>query len=126
MPTIIACADWESRSHLTREAMMEKRTKAMIGAAAGVAAAAAVAGIVAVRRSGTAPTVYRVSPGKDGWTVGTAGSDGAGSSGGMFATKREAVGVARKLAAENAPSQLVIQRTDGTIQTRHAYGIDAG
>jgi hypothetical protein len=101
---------------------MEKKTKAILGAAAGVAGAAAVAGIIAARRSSGGVTTYRVGPGEEGWAVGTDGAQPSAT----FPTKREAVTAGRKLATENAPSHLIIQRADGTIQTRHAYGIDEG
>lgn len=100
---------------------MEKKTKAMIGAAAGVATAVAVAGIVASRRSTVTAMTYRVEAGEEGWSV---KKDGAQPPEGTYGTKREAVAAGRKLATENAPSHLVIQRADGTIQARHAYGLD--
>lgn len=99
---------------------MERKTKAMIGAA-GVATAAAVAGVLVARRSGGAPpTSYLVRAGEAGWTVGT---NGAESPSATYGTKREAVAAGRKLAAEHAPSHLIIERIDGTIQARHAYDL---
>jgi hypothetical protein len=101
---------------------MERKTKAVIGAAAGVAAAAAVAGVVMARRSsGTAPVSYLVRAGETGWTVST---NGAETTAATYGTKREAVAAGRKAAAEHAPSHLTIERTDGTTQARHSYGPD--
>jgi hypothetical protein len=100
---------------------MKKSTKAAVGAAVGVGVAAAVAtGIAAVRR-GRAMAAYVVQPGNDGWALST---DGASSPLSVHATKREAVAAARELARKHLPSQLVIHRTDGTIQARHSYGED--
>lgn len=100
------------------------RNKAIAGAAvAGVAAAAATAaGIMASRRGGGGtPVTYHVRPAKDGWTVSPEGASAAAST---HSTKRAAVTEARRLAGEHAPSQLVIHRTDGTVQARHSYEVD--
>lgn len=99
---------------------MDRTTKAIVGLAVGVAGVAAAAGVVAARR-GSAPVTYHVRPGADGWTVAAAGATEAEST---HATKQEAVRAARELAGRAAPSHLIIHRTDGTIQTRHAYGVD--
>jgi hypothetical protein len=102
---------------------MKKTTRntAIAGAAvAGVAAAAATARIIVGRR-GRTPVTYHVRPVEDGWTV---GPDGAGAPASTHATKRAAVTEARRLAGEHAPSQLVIHRTDGTVQARHSYEVD--
>jgi hypothetical protein len=101
---------------------MKKSTKnkAMAaGAAAAGLAAVAAAGIVVSRRAG-AEVVYHVRPGKGGWAVVTEGSDTPMDT---HATKREAVTAARQLAGQNAPSQLVIHRTDATVQARHRYRV---
>jgi hypothetical protein len=99
------------------------RNRAIAGAAvAGVAAAAATAGILVRRRGGT-PITYHVRPTEDGWTVGPEGADAPAST---HSTKRAAVTEARRLAGEHAPSQLVIHRTDGTVQARHSYEVDGG
>lgn len=97
------------------------RNKAIAGAAvAGVAAAATAAGIMVSRRGGT-PITYHVRPAEDGWTV---SPEGASAPASTHSTKRAAVTEARRLAGEHAPSQLVIHRTDGTVQARHSYEVD--
>jgi hypothetical protein len=102
---------------------MKKSTKnkAMAAGAAAVGlAAAAAAGIAVARRAG-AEVTYHVRPREDGWAVVTEGSETPLAT---HATKREAVTAARQLAGRNAPSQLVIHRTDATIQARHRYRVD--
>jgi hypothetical protein len=99
---------------------MKKSTKAAIGAAVGVAAAAATAGVIVARRGG-GTAAYVVQPTEGGWALRT---DGAASPLSTHATKREAVDAARELARKHLPSQLVIHRTDGTIQARHSYGAE--
>jgi hypothetical protein len=101
---------------------MKKSTKnkAMVAgvAAAGVAAMAA-AGIVAGRRA-RADGAYHVRPGNESWDVAMAGVDTALAS---HPNKRDAVAAARRLAREHAPSELVIHRSDGTVQARHRYQV---
>ena len=66
--------------------------------------------------------VYWVSPDKDrGWQVKLEGKTRPLS---LPPTKQQAVSYARQVASENEPSQLFIQRADGTIQTEHTYGRD--
>lgn len=93
--------------------------KKIIGATAGVAAAAA-AGLAVKKRMG-APTVYHVQPTDEGWAVQAEGAKRASST---HKTKKEAVTEGRSLATNQAPSHLVIHRVDGSIQDRHAYGIE--
>lgn len=103
---------------------MKKTTRntAIAGAAMAGVAAAATAGIMVSRRGGGATSAtYHVRPAKDGWTVGT---EGAGAPASTHSTKRAAVTEARRLAGKHAPSQLVIHRTDGTVQARHSYEVD--
>jgi hypothetical protein len=72
------------------------------------------------RRAG-AEVIYRVRPAVGGWAVVTEGSDTPVAA---HDTKREAVTAARRLAGQNAPSQLVIHRSDATIQARHRDRVD--
>jgi hypothetical protein len=102
---------------------MKKSTKnkaLAAGAAAAGLAAVAAAGIAVSRRAGS-EAVYHVRPGDDGWVVVTEGSETPVAT---HAAKREAVTAARRLAGQHAPSQLVIHRTDATIQARHRYRVD--
>lgn len=90
-------------------------TRKIIGATAGVAAAAAAGLAVAHKRRSR---VYHVRPADDGWVL---EAEGAKRPESTYQTKRAAVSAARSFAAGKAPSELVIHRADGTIQDRHAY-----
>jgi len=91
----------------------------LIAAAVGVAAAAA-AGLVAFKTvRGKERTVYHLMPHEDGWQV-TRQDEGKPRL--VRERKQEASSEARDLARDNEPSQLVIHRADGTVQTVHTYG----
>lgn len=102
----------------------------MIGAAAGVAAAATAAVVVsrkpelkkklgdAASRMVSRMTVYHVKRSGDRWAVEIEGAARASS---LHATKKEALAAARDFASNKRPSQLVIHRVDGTIQDTHSY-----
>jgi hypothetical protein len=98
---------------------MKKRTKTAVAVGVGVAAAATAGIVIARRASGAA--AYVVASADDGWSV---RADGASSPISTHATKRDAVESARALARANAPSELVIHRTDGTVQARHSYAVE--
>lgn len=87
---------------------------------AGVAVAATAAAVV-VRGLGSPRRTYQVSPIDEGWVVAATGSSAALST---HATKKEALEAARALAREKAPSRLVIQRLDGTVQAEHSYDVE--
>ena len=101
---------------------MDKSTK-IIGAAAGVAGA--VAGIAAARKrrngSDDGEATYHVRPRDEGWAVEREGSKRAES---RHDTKRAALTAARELAHAQAPSRLVIHRSDDTVQDDHRYEAD--
>ncbi len=100
------------------KSMMDGKGK-FLAAAVGVATAAA-AGIVAFKTaSGKSRTVYHLMPHKDGWQV---RKDNSGKPELVREHKQDARSEARDLAHDHEPSQLVIHRTDGTIQTVHTYG----
>lgn len=91
----------------------------MIAAALGVAAAAA-AGVAAYKTfAGKQRKVFHLMPHEEGWQVTRAGEDSPEA---VHDRKRKARSAARDLARANEPSQLVIHRADGTIQTVHTYG----
>jgi hypothetical protein len=92
----------------------------IIGAAAGVAAAATAIGVAAAKRRGKT-TTYHVKPADDGWTL---EAEGAKKPESTHTTKRGAVRAGRKLAGDKAPSHLVIHRVDGSVQRQHGYGLD--
>lgn len=70
----------------------------------------------------TVPTVYEVVAREEGWAVQQTGADRASS---LHANKREAVSAGRELAKNHAPSLLVIQRQDGSVQDRVSYDAPA-
>lgn len=62
---------------------------------------------------------YRSSDTK--WQVKKTGNDHASS---VHDLKEEAIAAGRTLAKANQPSQLVIHKMDGTIETEYTYGGD--
>jgi len=92
---------------------------AMIATALGVAATAA-AGFVAVRAaSGRDRKVFHLMPHEKGWQVKKASADKAELT---RETKKEALDAGRDVARKHEPSQLVVHRSDGTIQSAMTYG----
>lgn len=63
--------------------------------------------------------VYHVSSHDDGWKIQAEGSTAPVKAVG---TKNEALSAARDIARDNEPSQVVVHRLDGTIQTHYTYG----
>lgn len=63
---------------------------------------------------------YLVTP-RDGggWAVQAAGASRATN---VYDDKKQAVAKARKLARERSPSQLLVYKRDGTVQTEQTYG----
>ncbi len=61
---------------------------------------------------------FVVSPHEEGWQVQQAEADDTPE---IFATKKEAVEAGRKQAREHAPSELIVQKQDGTIQETFTY-----
>lgn len=82
-------------------------------------AAGALMGFTALRKWASTPVVLHVVPDGDQWKV----TQEDGQSVETFERKKEAVSAARDLAHRRIPSQLVIHRSDGTIQTRHTYEV---
>ena len=64
-------------------------------------------------------TAYEVVPHPDGWAVQKVGADRATS---VHGTKKEAVEAGRTVAGDHEPSQLIVQRQDGTVQDSFTYG----
>lgn len=62
--------------------------------------------------------VYHVATHEDGWKV---EREDTGEPVSTHATKEEAVDAARSLAQATEPSQVVVHRMDGTIQTNYTY-----
>jgi hypothetical protein len=97
---------------------MKKGTKQAVAAAVGAGVmVAAAAGVMAARRS-TASKVYMLTREGDEWSIREAGGATPVSA---HATKKEAMEAARTLARESAPSELIVHRVDGTVQSRHGY-----
>jgi hypothetical protein len=100
-------------------------------AAAGIGVAVAAAAGLAVHHArkadihllnGKADKIYHLKPDADAWELTL---EGDSRSYGSFATKDEGLEVARAMANENQPSELVIHLADGSEQKRHSYGTDA-
>lgn len=66
-------------------------------------------------------TVYHVVPDGTKWRVKVEGSALSGRS---FSLKESAISYARQQAKANEPSQVVVHKKDGTIQTEWTYGSD--
>jgi len=66
-------------------------------------------------------TVYWVSPHSGNWKVQREGSDKPAN---VYPTKAEAIERGMELAKNNRPSQLMIQRADGTIEDERTYDSD--
>ena len=64
-------------------------------------------------------TVYEVAPQESLWKVQRRGANRASRT---FKNRAPAIGFRKVLSQNNKPSQLVIRKTDGTIQTEHTYG----
>jgi Uncharacterized protein conserved in bacteria (DUF2188)/Phasin protein len=80
-------------------------------------AAASLNEAEAAAANGGEPT-FNVLPREDGWAVQVAGASRATS---VHATKEEAVERARALAADRAPSRLVVHKKDGSVQDTVSY-----
>lgn len=92
----------------------------LIAGAAGLAAAATAAGAVLYKTKGGSGnrTVYHVKPDGEGWVV---KGDGAERAVSTHDTKKEALTAARELAHGKAPSQLVVHKSDGSVQEKFSY-----
>ena len=64
--------------------------------------------------------VYEVAPKGDLWTLRERG----GGAPTAYPNKAFAVEAGRRIANLNKPSQLIIKKADGTIETEHTYGSD--
>jgi len=64
-------------------------------------------------------TTFHVAPHEDGWKV---AAEGVKTPASVHATKDEALTAAREIAKKAEPSQVVVHRMDGTIQTQFGYG----
>lgn len=84
---------------------------------------ATVATTAAAATDGPARKVYHVAPHDEGWKVEAVGASRATT---VTGTKAEALEAARELGRNQAPSQIVIHRLDGTIQDSFTYDADAG
>ncbi len=98
--------------------------KKNVAAAVGVAAAvvAGAVGVRAFRRKGNSKeeSIFSLRQDGDSWILEL---EGASSPTATFETKQEGLDAARQLAHDSAPCELVIYRTDGSLQDRHSYPI---
>ncbi len=67
-------------------------------------------------------TTFMVSPDEEGWKVQLVDSDSTPE---IFETKKAAVEAGRKMAKAHAPSELIVQKKDGTIQESFTYDAEA-
>ena len=65
--------------------------------------------------------IFYVSPQKNGWAI---KREGAQRPTRVFPKKANAIEEAKKIAKTQTPSQLKIQKQDGTFQTEYTYGKD--
>lgn len=68
-----------------------------------------------------ARTVYEVAPKGSRWKVQRRGATQPSK---IFENKSDAISYGKRVAKNNKPSQLVIKKADGTIQTEYTYGED--
>jgi hypothetical protein len=96
------------------------KSTVVAGAGVVVAAAAGVAVALHLLRKGlhNAATFHVMFNGDEGWTL---RADGSGDAIQTFRNKAIAVRAARKAAADAAPSDLMIHKSDGTVQATHSY-----
>ena len=73
----------------------------------------------AAQRMGERKTYVVTTHADGGWKVQAEGASRATS---VHETKGEAVSNAKKLARSHQPSQLLVYKQDGTLQTEHTYG----
>lgn len=87
-------------------------------------AAAALAGVVAVRAvrrkkgSNQEETIFHLKQADDQWALMIEGEDTPKAT---FATKDEGLKAARELAQQSTPCELFVYRVDGTVQDQHTY-----
>ena len=62
--------------------------------------------------------VYHVAPKDDRWEIKAEGAQRATK---LTDTKKEAVAAAKEMAKRQLPSQLIVHKTDGTIQHEFTY-----
>lgn len=113
-----------AKDKLSSATSAAKNNPGKVLAAAGVAAATAAGYAVyrATRGSGSndsdGRSVYHILPEKDGWQIKGEGASRAVS---KHDTKKGALSAARDLAHNQVPSQLVVHKSDGTIQESWSY-----
>jgi len=66
--------------------------------------------------------VFHVSPHEDGWKLALEGKTAPVS---VHSTKDEAMTAAREAAKKAEPSQVIVHKMDGTVQSQFGYGEDA-
>jgi hypothetical protein len=96
-----------------------KMKKGVAVAGMAIAGAAGVAAAARYLRNDRGAATFRVlEEDGGGWSVMAEGDDKPVSS---YPTKRKAVAAARKAAGQAAPSELIIHRSDGTVERSHSY-----
>lgn len=75
--------------------------------------------VAPAKAKAAAARVFHVAPHEEGWKV---EAEGAKEPASVHPTKEEALSAAREIAHKAEPSQVVVHKMDGTIQTRFGYG----
>lgn len=78
-------------------------------------------GVVPAAKKAAGRKVYHVAPHDDGWKVEAEGASRATS---VHSTKEEALNAGRELAKSQVPSQIVVFKKDGSVQTEYTYDED--
>lgn len=95
-----------------------RTSKAKYAGMAVAGAAGLAAAVHYLRRDHNGAAKLHVLHNGEGWSL---TADGKNEPIETFGTKKEAVTAARAAAAKAAPSDLVIHRTDGSVEERHSY-----
>jgi poly(hydroxyalkanoate) granule-associated protein len=79
-------------------------------------------GVAPVAKKEVDRKVYHIATHEDGWKVEAEGASRATS---VHPTKEEALNAGRELAKSHVPSQVVVYKKDGTVQTEYTYDEEA-
>lgn len=100
-------------------ALTRKNVATAVGVAAAVVAGAV--GVRAIRRraaGGEVESIFHLRQDGERWLLEL---EGAETPKATFDTKQEGLAAARELAHKSIPCELIVYRTDGSVQDRHAY-----
>lgn len=114
----------KNRNKSRLKGAMSDVTKKGVAKAVGMAAAMVASAVVmrAFRNKGgksNGQSIFSLKQEGEKWILETSGKDTPAA---QFDTKEEGMSAAREMARKAAPCELVIYRTDGSVQDRHNYG----